>query len=65
MHILRLLKRTISLLIIGLAVLPAKAQDKAKVLHELNTLLINTVMVDFFYSPCCQPYLCSPQSCIL
>ncbi|MBK7307123.1 MAG: vanadium-dependent haloperoxidase [Chitinophagaceae bacterium] len=29
----------------------AKAQDKAVVLHELNDLLINTVMVDFFTPP--------------
>ncbi len=29
----------------------AKAQDKAVVLHELNSLLINTVMVDFFTPP--------------
>ncbi len=29
----------------------AKAQDKAAVLHELNTVLINTVMVDFFTPP--------------
>jgi hypothetical protein len=28
-----------------------KAQDKAAVLHELNALLINTVMVDFFTPP--------------
>ncbi len=28
-----------------------KAQDKATVLHELNSLLINTVMVDFFTPP--------------
>lgn len=29
----------------------AKAQDKAAVLHQLNSLLINTVMVDFFTPP--------------
>jgi hypothetical protein len=29
----------------------AKAQDKAAVLHDLNSLLINTVMVDFFSPP--------------
>ncbi len=29
----------------------AKAQDKAATLHQLNTLLINTVMVDFFSPP--------------
>lgn len=29
----------------------AKAQDKATVLHDLNSLLINTVMVDFFSPP--------------
>lgn len=28
-----------------------KAQDKAAVLHDLNSLLINTVMVDFFTPP--------------
>lgn len=28
-----------------------KAQDKAAVLHQLNSLLINTVMVDFFTPP--------------
>lgn len=28
-----------------------KAQDKASVLHQLNSLLINTVMVDFFTPP--------------
>jgi hypothetical protein len=28
-----------------------KAQDKAAVLHQLNSLLINTVMVDFFNPP--------------
>lgn len=61
MHILRLLKRTISLLIIGLAVLPAKAQDKAKVLHELNTLLINTVMVDFFTPPVASRIYAAPN----
>ena len=31
--------------------LSVKAQDKATVLHELNSLLINTVMVDFFTPP--------------
>lgn len=29
----------------------AKAQNKADILHELNSLLINTVMVDFFTPP--------------
>ena len=29
----------------------AKAQDKAATLHQLNSLLINTVMVDFFTPP--------------
>ncbi|MFZ1786105.1 MAG: vanadium-dependent haloperoxidase [Ferruginibacter sp.] len=29
----------------------AKAQNKAEVLHQLNSLLINTVMVDFFTPP--------------
>jgi hypothetical protein len=29
----------------------AKSQDKAAVLHDLNALLINTVMVDFFTPP--------------
>jgi len=31
--------------------LPAKAQDKAETLHQLNSLLISTVMVDFFTPP--------------
>jgi hypothetical protein len=31
--------------------LQLKAQDKAAVLHQLNSLLINTVMVDFFTPP--------------
>jgi len=30
---------------------PLKAQNKAATLHQLNTLLINTVMVDFFTPP--------------
>lgn len=30
---------------------PAKAQNKAEILHQLNSLLINTVMVDFFTPP--------------
>ena len=30
---------------------PLRAQDKAAVLHQLNSLLINTVMVDFFTPP--------------
>jgi len=30
---------------------PAKAQNKAQTLHELNSLLVNTVMVDFFTPP--------------
>ena len=38
-------------LITGLGMQPLKAQDKAVVLHDLNTLLINTVMVDFFTPP--------------
>ncbi len=29
----------------------AKAQNKSQTLHELNTLLVNTVMVDFFTPP--------------
>jgi len=29
----------------------AKSQDKAAVLHQLNSMLINTVMVDFFTPP--------------
>ena len=38
-------------LLITLLSQPAKAQDKAAVLHQLNSLLINTVMVDFFTPP--------------
>jgi len=34
-----------------LAVNQVKAQDKAAVLHQLNSLLINTVMVDLFTPP--------------
>jgi hypothetical protein len=30
---------------------PLRAQDRAAVLHDLNTVLINTVMVDFFTPP--------------
>jgi PAP2 superfamily len=53
------MNRTILLLrswIIGIAVSMAagselKAQDQAKTLHDLNSLLINTVMVDFFSPP--------------
>lgn len=53
MTILLLLKRRFFLFIIftGLSDLPAKAQDKSKTLHQLNSLLINTVMVDFFTPP--------------
>lgn len=36
---------------IGLIPQSLKAQDKAAVLHQLNSLLINTVMVDFFTPP--------------
>lgn len=38
-------------LLLSLCQNPAKAQDKAAVLHQLNSLLINTVMVDFFTPP--------------
>ena len=53
MTISRLLKRTCSLTLVlfALGALPAKAQCKAEILHQLNSLLINTVMVDFFTPP--------------
>lgn len=38
-------------LLLTLLAKPVKAQDKAAVLHQLNSLLINTVMVDFFTPP--------------
>ncbi|MFM6924601.1 MAG: hypothetical protein ACKOU7_03795, partial [Ferruginibacter sp.] len=41
----------LSTLFLHLYVNQAKAQDKAAVLHQLNSLLINTVMVDFFTPP--------------
>lgn len=48
-----LLKRTsIFLLVLTWATgMPAKAQDRSGTLHQLNSLLINTVMVDFFSPP--------------
>ena len=48
-----LLKRIIFLIFISLSFnfQPAKAQGKAETLHQLNSLLINTVMVDFFTPP--------------
>lgn len=39
------------LLLCGTSFQITKAQDKAAVLHDLNSLLINTVMVDFFSPP--------------
>jgi PAP2 superfamily len=39
------------LILAGLISHSVKAQDKAAVLHQLNSLLINTVMVDFFTPP--------------
>ena len=47
------LKRIILSGFIFLSFIPhtLKAQDKAAVLHQLNSLLINTVMVDFFTPP--------------
>ena len=47
------LKRLLPCLIVFfcLNIQQAKAQDKANVLHDLNTVLINTVMVDFFTPP--------------
>lgn len=44
------LKRSIlpGFLFLGLIPHIVKAQDEAAVLHQLNSLLINTVMVDFF-----------------
>jgi hypothetical protein len=41
----------LGLLFTGITFQQIKAQDKAAVLHELNSLLINTVMVDFFTPP--------------
>jgi hypothetical protein len=57
------LKRVSSLIIIliGFVVIPAKAQDKAKVLHQLNTVLINTVMVDFFTPPVASRIYAAPN----
>lgn len=48
-----LLKRTVIFLLVltGAAGMQVKAQDKSATLHQLNTLLINTVMVDFFSPP--------------
>jgi hypothetical protein len=50
---LLLTTRTILLLLFfwGNSIQTTKAQDKAAVLHDLNSLLINTVMVDFFSPP--------------
>jgi PAP2 superfamily len=47
------LKRMIFLIFLSLSFnfQPAKAQGKAETLHQLNSLLINTVMVDFFTPP--------------
>lgn len=43
------------ILFAGLAIIctqiPVRAQDKAKTLHDLNTLLVNTVMEDLFTPP--------------
>ncbi len=39
------------ILISGFNLQQVKAQDKAAVLHDLNTTLINTVMIDFFTPP--------------
>jgi hypothetical protein len=41
----------IIIFLFGFNIQHAKAQDKAAVLHQLNDLLINTVMVDFFTPP--------------
>jgi hypothetical protein len=48
-----LLKRTpfLSFILLCFNLSQLKAQDKAAVLHQLNSLLINTVMVDFFTPP--------------
>ncbi len=48
-----LLTRTFAFLLVltGAAGMQGKAQDRSGTLHELNTLLINTVMVDFFSPP--------------
>ncbi|MEP7236419.1 MAG: vanadium-dependent haloperoxidase [Ferruginibacter sp.] len=47
------LKRTIFLIFVLICFnfQQAKAQSKAETLHQLNSLLINTVMVDFFTPP--------------
>ncbi len=50
--ILRFKRASLStFILICLSVSTAKAQSKAETLHQLNTLLINTVMVDFFTPP--------------
>lgn len=41
----------LTIIIWGFNLQQVKAQEKAVVLHELNSLLINTVMVDFFTPP--------------
>jgi len=48
-----LLKRVfiISCILAGFNLQHAKGQNKAETLHQLNSLLINTVMVDFFTPP--------------
>lgn len=53
MNISLLLKKNSALLIIfaGFSVLHANGQNKAETLHQLNSLLINAVMVDFFTPP--------------
>ncbi|MEP7254438.1 MAG: vanadium-dependent haloperoxidase [Ferruginibacter sp.] len=39
------------LILIASNIINVNAQNKAETLHELNTLLVNTVMVDFFTPP--------------
>ncbi|MGB4844034.1 MAG: vanadium-dependent haloperoxidase [Ferruginibacter sp.] len=38
-----------------------KAQNKAETLHQLNSLLVNTVMVDFFTPPVASRIYCYPN----
>ncbi len=46
-----LLKRTFLFVLAAAAGIQIKAQDKSATLHQLNSLLISTVMVDFFSPP--------------
>jgi PAP2 superfamily len=53
MNVILQIKRSLALLFIAafINISFAKAQDKAQTLHQLNNLLVNTVMVDFFSPP--------------